>query len=329
MKAGWYKQFGAAKEVIEIGEMDIPEVGPNEVRVRVHASGVNPSDVKKRAGYGDPFTEERIIPHSDGAGVIDETGIGVDPNRVGERVWIYNGQYDRTLGTAAEYIVLPVSQVVPLPSSVTYAEGACLGIPSMTAHRCLFADGPIAGQTILVTGGAGAVGNYAIQLAKWGGAEIITTISSPEKEDHARRAGADYVINYRTEDVISTIKELTKGVGVDRIVEVDFGGNLQATQEVLKVNGTVACYASAGDRNPILPVYTLMYKNINLRLVLVYNMPQKAKQSACDDIRQAIDDGRLKHVIAGRFPLDQLAAAHEAVESGIYIGNIIVEISNE
>jgi NADPH2:quinone reductase len=329
MKAGWYKQFGAAKDVIEIGEMDVPEVGPNQVRVRVHASGVNPSDVKKRAGYGDPFTEERIIPHSDGAGVIDETGIGIDPNRVGERVWIYNGQYDRPFGTAAEHIVLPVSQVVPLPDSVSYAEGACLGIPSMTAHRCLFADGSIVGQTILVTGGAGAVGNYAIQLAKWGGAEIITTISSPEKEDHARRAGADSVINYRTEDVISTIKDLTKGAGVDRIVEVDFGGNLHATQEILKVNGTVACYASAGDRNPILPVYTLMYRNINLRLVLVYNMPQKAKQSACDDIRQAIDDGKLKHVIAGRFPLDQLAAAHEAVESGIFIGNIIVEINNE
>ena len=329
MKAGWYKQFGAAKDVIEIGEMDVPEVGANEVRVRVHASGVNPSDVKKRAGYGDPFTEERIIPHSDGAGVIDETGIGVDPGRVGERVWLYNGQYDRPLGTAAEYIVLPTTQVVPLPETISFAEGACLGIPAMTAHRCLFADGPITGQTILVTGGAGAVGNYAIQLAKWGGAEVITTISSPEKEDHARQAGADHVINYRTEDVISAIKELTKGAGVDRVVEVDFGGNLLVTQEILKTNGTAACYASAGDRNPVLPVYSFMYKNINLRLILVYNMPQKAKQNACDDIRQAMDDGKLKHAIAGRFPLDQLAAAHEAVESGTYIGNIVVEIDSE
>lgn len=155
--------------------------------------------------------------------MIYEVGAGVDPDLVGQRVWLYNGQYDRPLGTAAEYIVLPVSQVVALPESVSYAEGACLGIPAMTAHRCLFADGPIEGQTILVTGGAGAVGNYAIQLAKWGGAEIITTISSPEKEDHAWQAGADYVINYRTEDVISTIKELIKGTGVDRIIEVDFG----------------------------------------------------------------------------------------------------------
>jgi NADPH2:quinone reductase len=196
----------------------------------------------------------------------------------------------------------------------------------MTAHRCLFADGPIEGQTILVTGGAGAVGNYAIQLAKWGGAEIITTISSPEKEKHARQAGADYVINYRKEDVVSTIKELTKGAGVDRIIEVDFGGNLEVTKEVLKVNGSIACYASAGNREPTLPVYPLMYKNTNLHLVLVYNMPQKAKQDACKDIMQAIDDGKLKHAIAGRFPLDQLSAAHEAVESGSYIGNIVVEI---
>ena len=328
MKAGWYKQFGAATDVIEVGEMDGPEVGPNEVRVRIHASGVNPSDVKKRAGHGDPFTEERIVPHSDGAGVIDEIGAGVDPARVGERVWVYNGQYNRPLGTAAEFIVLPVSQVVPLPESVSYVEGACLGIPAMTAHRCLFADGPIAGQTILVTGGAGAVGNYAIQLAKWGGAEVITTISSPDKEEHARQAGADHVINYRTEDVVSTIMELTKGVGVDRIIEVDFGGNLLVTKEILKVDGTAACYASAGNPEPTLPFYTLMYKNINLNLVLVYNMSQKAKQDACKDIGQAIDDGKLKHTIAGRFSLDQLAAAHEAVESGLYIGNVIVEIGS-
>lgn len=328
MKAGWYQQFGVAKEVIEIGEMDEPGVGPNEVKVRIHASGVNPSDVKKRAGYGEPFTEERIVPHSDGAGVIDEIGSEVDPARIGERVWVYNGQYDRPLGTAAEYIVLPNSQAIPLPESVSYVEGACLGIPAMTAHRCLFADGPIADQTILVTGGAGAVGNYAIQLAKWGGAEIIATVSSPEKEEHARQAGADHVINYRTEDVVNIVKDKTKGIGVDRIVEVDFGGNLSMTQELIKVNGTVACYASAGDREPTIPFYVLMYKNVNLRLVLVYNMSQKAKQSACKDIRQAIDDGKLKHAIAERFPLDQLAAAHEAVESGTYIGNIVVEIGS-
>jgi NADPH2:quinone reductase len=326
VKAGWYQKFGAARDVIEIGAMDVPEVGTNEVRVRIHASGVNPSDVKKRRGYGEPFTEERIIPHSDGAGVIDKTGTNVDPNRTGERVWVFNGQYNRPLGTAAKYIVLPVSQVVPLPSKAGFSEGACLGIPAMTAHRCLFADGMIAGKTILVTGGAGAVGNNAIQLAKWGGADVITTVSSSEKEEHARQAGADHVIYYQTEDVIQVIMDLTDGAGVDKIVEVDFGGNLSVTQEIVKNNGTVAVYASAGDREPVLPVYNYMYKNINLRNVLVYNMPLHAIQEASADINQAINEGKLKQKIAVRFPLDQLIAAHELVESGAYIGTVIVEI---
>ena len=329
MKAGWYKQFGPAKDVIEIGEMKVPEVGSNEIRVRIHASGVNPSDVKKRAGYGEPFTEERIIPHSDGAGVIEGVGKEVDPARIGERVWVFNGQYNRPLGTAAEYIVLPASQVVSLPETVSFVEGACLGIPAMTAHRCVFADGSIAGQTILVTGGAGGVGHYAIQLAKWGGAEVISTVSSSEKAAHAREAGADHLINYLDEDVVSVINEITRGEGVDRIVEVDFGGNLPVTLDVLKVGGMVAIYASASNREPILPVYGLMYKNIDLQFVLVYNMSQKAKEDACKDILQAIHDEKLSHAVAARFPLDQLATAHEAVESGDFIGNIVVEISAE
>jgi NADPH2:quinone reductase len=329
MQAGWYRQFGPAKEVLEIGEMGVPEVGLNEVRVRVHASGVNPSDVKKRAGYGEPFTEERIIPHSDGAGVIEAVGGGVDVARVGERVWVFNGQYERPLGTAAEYIALPATQVVPLPERVSFVEGACLGIPAMTAHRCLFADGPIKDQTILVTGGAGAVGHYVVQLAKWAGAKVLTTVSTPEKAAHAKEAGADHVINYQEDDVTAVIHDLTDGGGVDRIVEVEFGGNLAVTQEVLKLDGTVAVYASSSVREPSLPVYRLMYKNINLRFVLVYNMSQQAKDSACRDILEAIDDGALQHAVAARFPLDQLVAAHELVESGSAIGNVIVEISEE
>ena len=196
----------------------------------------------------------------------------------------------------------------------------------MTAHRCLFAEGPIAGQTVLVTGGAGAVGNAAIQLAKWGGANVITTVSSPTKGEHARQAGADQVINYRKEDVVQVIRDLTDDVGVDRIVEVDFGGNLAVTQEIIKNNGTVAVYASAGDREPVLPIYTFLYKNINLRSVLVYNMPRQAKESACADINRALQEGALNLKIAELFPLDQLAAAHELVESGAYIGTVIVEI---
>ena len=325
MKAAWYEKIGPAKEVIQIGELDTPKAGSGEVRVRLYASGVNPSDVKARVG---PRGEEypRIVPHSDGAGIIDQVGPDVDPSRVGERVWVYNGQWQRPMGTAAEYITLPNSQVTHLPDSLSFAEGACLGIPAMTAHRCLFADGPIDGQTVLVTGGTGAVGHYALQLAKWAGATVITTISTPEKAERAQEAGADYVINYRSEDVAARIKEITAGTGVDRVVDVDFGSNLAVTRAVLKNNGTIATYASMGEREPVLPFYPLMFLNANIRLVLVYTMPDEAKRSACEDILQAIADEELSHPIAARFPLEQLADAHEMVESGKQIGNVIVEI---
>jgi NADPH2:quinone reductase len=326
MKAGWYERYGPAKEVIQIGELNTPEAGPDEVRVRLYASGVNPSDVKARAGSRGPWKYPRIVPHSDGAGVIDQVGAGIDPARIGERVWVYNGQWQRPLGTAAEYITLPASQAIHLPDEVSFAEGACLGIPAMTAHRCLFLDGPIEGQTVLVTGGAGAVGHYAVQLAKWAGAMVITTVSSAQKAEHARQGGADYVVNYRTEDVIARLEEITGGAGVDRIVEVDFGTNLAVSKVVLKDSGTIAAYASMGAREPTLPFYPLMFKNVNIRLVLVYSMPDMAKRDACRDIVRTIEMEKLIHPIAVRLPLDQLAQAHEIIERGDYIGNVIVEI---
>jgi len=327
MKAGWYEKYGPAKEVIQIGEVDTPSAGPGEVRVRLYASGVNPSDVKGRMGSRGPWKYSRIIPHSDGAGVIDQAGPGVDPGRVGERVWVYNGQWRRPFGTAAEYIVLPASQAIQLPDSLSFVEGACLGIPAMTAHRCLFSDGPIEGQTVMITGGAGTVGNYAVQLAKWAGATVFTTVSSTEKADHARKGGADYVINYRGEDVAARVADITGGAGVDRIVDVDFGGNLPVTRAVLKDNGTIATYASMGAPEPTLPFYPLMFLNANIRLVLVYTMPAEAKRKACQDILQAIGDEKLRHLIAGRFSLDQLIEAHEMVEQGAYIGNVVIDIA--
>jgi NADPH2:quinone reductase len=326
MKAAWYEQCGPAREVIQLGEMETPTAGRGEVRVRVHASGVNPSDVKKRAGSRGGMQEARVIPHSDGAGVIGQVGPGVEASRVGQRVWLYNGQWERPYGTAAEYIILPATQAIPLPDSVSFAEGACLGIPAMTAHRCLFAEGAISGQTILVTGGAGAVGHYAVQLAKWGGATVITTISSDQKAAHAQQAGADHIINYHSEDVSARIQEITGGHGVDRIVEVDFGRNLPVTLAVLWENGTVATYASMSNPQPTLHFYALMLKNINLRLFLVYRMPETAKQQACRDIGQALAENHLSHAFAARFPLEQLIEAHEAVESGTLIGNVVVEI---
>lgn len=325
MKAAWYEKHGPAKEVIQVGELETPEPRAGEIRVRLSASGANPSDVKARLGSR-PVKWPLIVPHSDGAGVIDKVGVGVDASRVGERVWVYNGQWERGLGTAAEYISLPADQVVHLPDSVSFVEGACLAIPAMTAHRCIFSDGSVAGQTILVTGGAGAVGHYAIQLAKWGGATVITTVSSDEKATLAKEAGADHILNYRTEDVAERIREITNGDGVDRIAEVEFGGNLPVTQKVLKGNGTVAAYSSMKAPEPVLPYYPMMIANTTIRLVMVYVMPDQAKRQACEDILRTIEEGKLIHSVGPKFSLEETAAAHEAIESGNYIGNVVVEI---
>jgi NADPH2:quinone reductase len=211
MYAAWYEQQGVAGEVIQYGELPIPNPGANEVRVKVHASGVNPSDTKARSGWGGGSLQfKRVIPHEDGAGIIESVGEGVSSSRIGERVWIYEAQWGRPFGTAAEFVVVPSDRAIHLPDNTDFASGACLGVPAMTAHRCVFADGSVEGQTILVTGGAGAVGYYALQLAKWGGATVITTVSRPEQEQLVRAAGADYIINYKHEDVVQRIKEITQ-----------------------------------------------------------------------------------------------------------------------
>ena len=326
MRAGWYEKYGPAREVIQAGEIETPQAGPGEVRVRVRASGVNPSDVKARAGSRGPWRWERIVPHSDGAGVIEEVGPGVPPARFGERVWIYNAQWKRPFGTSAEYIVLPASQTVRLPENTAFHEGACMGIPAMTAHRAVFVDGPVAGKTVLVTGGAGAVGNYAIQLAHWGEATVIATVSSDAKAAVARAAGAHHIVNYKTESVAERVKALTGGQGVDHIVEVDFGANLPVTVAVLKPNGTIAPYASMAAPEPVLPYYTLMLLNANIRMVYVYELPPTGMQQACADITRWLETGKAVHAVAARFPLAQLAKAHELQESGRALGNIILDI---
>ena len=328
MRAAWYERYGPARDVFHVGEMQDPEPGSGEVLVRVHASGVNPSDWKSRTGSRGPeMPFPRIIPHSDGAGVIEAVGAGVDASRVGERVWLFEGQWQRPFGTAAEYIALPSAHAPMLPESVTFPEGACIGIPAMTAHRCLFASGPVNGMTVLVTGGAGAVGHCAIQLARWGGATVIATVSSDEKAGHALRAGADHTVNYRTEDVGERVLELTGGEGVERIVEVDFGGNLAASKRALRLNGAIGCYASTGDREPAVEYQALSRKNATVHFVLVYSEPEPAKQQAVDDIASAIADGALTHPIAAVMPLDDIAAAHELQESNAAIGNIVIDLS--
>lgn len=326
MKAVWYERTGAADEVLIFGEMPTPIPGPGEVRVKLSASGVNPSDCNRRRGAGYGMEYPRVIPNSDGAGIVDLVGEGVPTSLLHQRVWLYNGQRGRPFGTAAEYIALAADLVAPLPLQIGFAEGACLGIPGMTAHRCVFADGRVTGQTILVTGGAGAVGHYAIQLAKWGGAQLIATVSSDLKAEHARAAGADVIINYKTEDVVARIMDVTGGEGVDRIVEVDFGANLPVTVAVLKLNGTIASYASVGNREPTFPYTSLSRKNITIRLVLLNNCPYPARRQAQRDIMQWLETGQAVHRVWKEFPLVQTAAAHKAVEAGGKLGTVVVTI---
>lgn len=324
MKAVWYARQGPAAEVLQFGEQPAPEPGPGELRVCLAASGVNPSDCNRRAGKDYAMESALIIPNSDGAGTVDAAGAGVDPGWIGKRVWLYNGQRGRALGTAAEYIALHVSLVAPLPDDVSFDAGACLGIPCMTAYRCVFLDGDVAGKWVLVTGGAGAVGHYAIQLAKWGGAKVIATVSSPAKAAHATAAGADHVIDYRSENAGARVLEITGGAGVDRIVEVDFGGNLEASLACIALNGAIAAYASRGESAPRLPFYRLMRKNVSLHAVLLYNTPPEFRKRAQQEINRWLGTGQAKHAVAATYPLHETAAAHEMVEAGGKIGTVVV-----
>ncbi|MBE9013302.1 NADPH:quinone reductase [Pseudanabaenaceae cyanobacterium LEGE 13415] len=327
MRAAWYEQLGEAKTVLSIGDFDPPELEAGQVRVKVFASGINPSDVKQRSGWGGlSLRFPRVIPHNDGAGIIVEVGEGVSPDRVGERVWIYEATLPKGLGTAAEFVAVSSENAITLPHSVSFAEGACLGVPAMTAHHCLFKDGSIAGQTILVTGGAGAVGAYAIQLAKWGKATVITTVSSEKKTEIAKSIGADHIINYKTEDVSAVIKRITNGKGIDRVIEVDFAANLETNLKILKRDGVIATYATDSNVTPQVPIYSLIYKNLTVHYVLVYAMSKAAHQQAATDVTTCLQEGVLKHQIAERFSLDRIAEAHELMESGKAIGNIIVEV---
>lgn len=325
MKAVWYERAGPAGEVLTVGEIDTPSPGPDEVLVRVHVSGVNPSDVKLRAG-GRPGVDgigyDRIVPHSDGAGMIEAVGEGVDGSRVGQRVWLWNGQWQRPFGTCAEYIALPAAQAVPLPDNAGFEAGACMGIPALTAWATLLGDGPVDGMTVLITGGAGAVSHYAIQMAKREGARVLTTISSQEKADYALAAGADHAINYRTEDVAAAVMDLTGGAGVDRIVDLEFGANVAACAEIIKPHGIIVAYGSAAVREPPLPFYTLMFKRVTIRTELVYLLPEAGRRKAEAYLTSALEQGALDHTVAATFPLEETAKAHALIESGGKIGSV-------
>ncbi len=327
MKAVWYDRTGPAREVLVVGERPKPAPGRGEVLIRVRASGVNPSDVGMRGGAsGAPMAYPRITPNSDGAGVVEAVGPGVTGDWVGKRVWFYNGQRNgRAFGSAAEYIELDADLIRELPDGVSFAQGATLGIPCMTAHVALFLAGPVQGRTVLVTGGAGAVGHYAVQLAKWAGATVIATVSGQAKAERARAGGADHVINYRAEDVAARVRDLTGGQGVDHVVEVDFGGNVATSLASVRLNGSLAYYATKGNRAPPIPAGALMGLNLRLQGVYLPVSPHAARRRAQDDITRWIGTGDRLLSVSATFPLEDCAAAHEAVEAGDKVGTVVVE----
>ena len=320
MRAALYRSTGAAAEVLTVEEVDRPEPGPGEALVRVHASGINPTDHKARSGAVPRPVDGFQIPHQDGAGVIEAVGAGVDPARVGERVWLWLAASGRRWGTAAQWTVLPERQAVPLPDGASFDLGASLGVPAMTAHYCLFSDGPVTGQTVLVAGGAGAVGHFAIELAKRAGARVITTVSSSEKAALAEKAGADLVVNYRSPDAADQVKAFAPAV--DRVIEVALGANLELDLAVVRRQAVVVTYAAEAV-NPVLPVRACMAANVILRFVLLYSMPATALDQAAADITAALAAGDLTGLPVHKFPLADVAAAHEAAEGGA-VGKVIV-----
>jgi NADPH2:quinone reductase len=325
MIAAFYERCGPPHDVLTIGEVPTPQPAAGEVLVRIAVSGVNPHDTKKRAGWrGHALSTPRVIPHADGAGAIAAVGPGVPETRVGERVWIVRADTVRPgSGAAAEFAIVPSEHAYPLPAGVEPAIGACLGVPGMTAHRAVFADGVVTGQTILVTGGAGAVASYAIQLARWNGARVIATVSSPEKADHVRKLGADEVVDYRRADVAQEVLRLTDGAGVDRVVEVDFGANAAACHRVIKPNGVIAAYSSTRVPEPTFDYYAFALRGVTLRLVQGMVLPAAARREAARDLNALVARGLLQHTIARIEPLAKIADAHAALEAGV-IGKVLV-----
>jgi NADPH:quinone reductase len=323
VKAALFGRTGSAAEVLRIDEVDKPEPGPGDVRVRIQLSGINPTDWKSRSGATARPIDVFQIPHHDGAGIIDAVGSGVDPGRIGQRVWTWMAAAGRRYGTAAQWSVLPSRQAVELPDAASAELGAALGVPAITAHRCLFADGPVAGRNVLVAGGAGAVGHFAIELAKFSGARVAATVSGPEKAELARRAGADLVVNYRDADAADQLRAFAPQM--DRIVELALGANLELDLAVSGPQTYLVDYA-AEPADPVLPVRKCMNANVTLRFILLYGLPAEANDQAAADITRALQAGALTELPVTRFPLEEIVAAHEAVESGA-VGKVVLEVS--
>ncbi|WP_342131453.1 NADPH:quinone reductase [Hydrogenophaga sp. OTU3427] len=324
MRAAWYTHNGEAREVLEVGDLPDPVPGPGEVRVRLATSGVNPSDVKSRRGR--PLAWERVVPHSDGAGVIDAVGAGVPAQRVGERVWVWNGQWQRPMGTAAERIVLPQAQAVALPEGVDFEAGACLGIPALTAVQALRLAGDVRGRRVLVTGAGNAVGHCVTQLAVARGAQVIATAGSAQRQAHARAAGAQEVIDYKHDDVAARVKDLTAGQGADVLIDMDFSGTAALLPHgVLRPHGQLVCYGSNDAGDVPVSFRALLWGSLRLSFFLVYDLLPEDRVACLAELDALLRAGRLRQHIGQRFTLDQIAAAHEAVEAGVP-GNVVLTL---
>jgi NADPH2:quinone reductase len=327
MKAVVYRAFGPARDVLRVEDIANPEPGPGEVCVDLAFSAVNPSDVKARGGTRPGVTAPpwpAIIPHSDGAGVISAVGSGVDTARLGERVWIWNGQWQRPFGTAASQITLPSAQAVALPPGTAMEAGAVLGIPGLTASHTVFSGGSVEGRTVLVQGGAGTVGNLAVQLARWGGARVIATCS-PRDAAAVEEAGAHAALDYRDPDLADRILSANNGQPVAHIVEVEFGANAETDTAVIAEGGRIAAYGSARAMQPILPFYPLMFKNVTLEMALVYLLSPAQRMAAAARLGDALTAGALSFPPPACFEMTDAAAAHEAVESGQRQGAVLLK----
>jgi NADPH:quinone reductase len=324
MKAAWYEKQGPAQDVLHVGEMPDPMPAPGEVRIRISASGINPGDVKKREdtfSVGMPFP--RVIPHSDGAGTVDQVGEGVPQEWLGQRVWCYGAQSYRPFGTAAEFTVVPLDRIAPLPAGVSFEQGACLGIPGITAHRAVHVAGPVSGQTVLVQGAAGSVGLCAVALARHAGATVIGTIRSATEEGTARAAGAHHVFSNDSE--LGSHLKAVAPAGIDHIVEVAFAANIEKDVEFLKQGGSIATYAT-NNAAPAIPFWPMVFQNLRVFFLGSDDFPSEAKVSAAHGLNEALAAGWSGFAIAERLPLSAIAQAHEQVEHPTRPGRVVINL---
>lgn len=327
MKAALYRRTGPAVDVLQIVDRDLPVPAAGQVRVKIHASGVNPTDTKTRAGiFPIQSAWSYVIPHHDGAGVIEAVGPGVPAQRVGERVWLHSVQWGGVEGTAAEFAVTSAENAVVLPDRVSFEAGATFGVPLLTAYHAVTMDGPVEGRIILVQGGAGAVGNYAVQIAKQKGATVIATVSSRPKADAARAAGADHVVNYKDEELIDRVQSITNGVGVDHVVEVNLGTNAPLLPGVIKNGGFVAVYGSDAFTGEF-PMVASIVQQMRMGFFIVFMLPRPILDAATADLTAMLTMGELDAPVYARYPLDHIAQAHDAVEAKSTVGNVIMTIA--